>query len=72
MGAGIQNLLVSLHTEGLGSAWVSATLFCPDVVRSTLDLPERWQPMGAVAVGHPAGAPGPRPERQAADVVLRR
>ena len=70
MGAGISNLLVQLATEGLGSAWVSSTLFCPDVVRTALDLPEDWQPMGAVAVGHAAGQPPQRPPRDTAEHVL--
>ena len=71
-GAGVQSLLVQLAALGLGSAWVGSTMFCPDVVRSALELPADWEPLGAVAIGHPATDPGPRDPRDPEDYVLLR
>ncbi|WP_018501515.1 coenzyme F420-0:L-glutamate ligase [Parafrankia discariae] len=72
LGAAVQNLLVALAAEGLGSCWVSSALFCGEVVTDTLDLPRTWTPMGVVGVGHPAAPAYPRPARDVAAFVVER
>jgi coenzyme F420-0:L-glutamate ligase / coenzyme F420-1:gamma-L-glutamate ligase len=72
MGAAVQNLLVGLAIEGLGSCWVSSTLFCGPVAAAALDLPAGWEPMGAIGVGRAAEPPRPRPDRDPAAFIIRR
>jgi nitroreductase len=49
-----QNLLLAAHEAGLGACWMCAPLFCPDVVRDVLNLPEDWQPQALIPLGYPA------------------
>ncbi len=72
MGAGVQNFLVALAAEGVGSCWISSTMFCPDVVREVLALPFDWEPMGSVAIGYADNDPKPRPPRDVGTHLLTR
>src|SRR3954468_18777451 len=60
-GAGIQNLLLALHAQRLGSCWVSSTLFCKEEAREALGLDDEWAPSGSVP-GGPVPPPLP-PDR---------
>jgi len=69
----VQNLLIAAHAEGLGTSVMCAPLFCPDVVRAALGLPESFEPQALVTLGFPVGfaaAEGkPRQRRPLDDLV---
>jgi F420 biosynthesis protein FbiB-like protein len=72
LGAALQNMMLTAHAHGLGSAWMCAPLFCPDTVRSALDLPGAWIPHALLTLGYAARMPpsGARPPID--EIVIRR
>jgi F420 biosynthesis protein FbiB-like protein len=52
--ASLQNLLLTAHELGLGACWMCAPLFCADVVRAVLQLPDDWEAQALITIGYPA------------------
>ncbi len=72
-GAAVQGLLVALAVRGVGSCWIGSTIFAPDLVRTALDLPGDWEPLGAIAIGYPSDGPaGPRDPVPTGDLLVTR
>jgi coenzyme F420-0:L-glutamate ligase/coenzyme F420-1:gamma-L-glutamate ligase len=72
VGAAVQALLVALAVRDVGSCWIGSTIFAQDLVRTELDLPPDWEPLGAVAIGHPAEPAGPRDPVSITDLLIKR
>ncbi|WP_102142819.1 coenzyme F420-0:L-glutamate ligase [Mycobacterium hubeiense] len=53
VGAAVQALLVALAVRGVGSCWIGSTIFAAELVRDELELPDDWEPLGAIAIGYP-------------------
>jgi len=69
-GAAVQAFLVALAVRGVGSCWIGSTIFAPEIVRDTLELPADWEPLGAVAIGHPIEPPEPRDPPAVGDLLV--
>ncbi len=59
--AALQNLLLALHAQGLGSCWRCSALFAPNAVRRVLGIPPDVEPQALVEIGLPGGV---RPARR--------
>ena len=51
--AGVENMMLYLHSRGLGTVWVGA--FDEAKVSEALSLPESARPVAMVPIGYPAG-----------------
>jgi coenzyme F420-0:L-glutamate ligase / coenzyme F420-1:gamma-L-glutamate ligase len=65
----VQNLMIAAASEGIGTCWMCAPLFCPDVVHQALSLPSTWEPQALVTIGFPDGPGRDRPRKPLAEVV---
>jgi F420 biosynthesis protein FbiB-like protein len=68
--AAVQNLMLAATARGLASCWMCAPLFCPEVVRSALDLAQDWEPQALITLGYAADIGRMRP-RNSPDAIMR-
>ena len=54
--AAVENLLLAIHNEGLGSCWVGA--FDENAVSEILELPEGVRPLAIIPIGVPSKSAG--------------
>ena len=69
LGAAAQNFLLALHAQGLDAGWMCAPLFCPDIVRNTLGLPQELIPHAMFPVGRVAAPPKRRPRLPVGELI---
>ncbi len=53
IGACIQNMLLAIHSLGLGGVWLGEILKNKEMVNKVLGAPESYELMAVVALGHP-------------------
>lgn len=53
IGACIQNILLALHCQGVGSCWIGEILKNREKVEELLKAKEGWELMAVIAVGYP-------------------
>lgn len=53
IGACIQNMLLAIHSMGLGAVWLGEILKNKDMVNKVLKAPDLYELMAVIALGHP-------------------
>jgi len=70
IGACIENMLLYIHSSGLGAVWLGEILKNKDKVRELAEGPEDYELMAVLAVGYPAEKKGMGSRKQLDEVVF--
>jgi coenzyme F420-0:L-glutamate ligase / coenzyme F420-1:gamma-L-glutamate ligase len=69
VGAALQTLFLLAQEQGIGSCWMAAPMYCPEVVREVLSLPDTYAPQALALLGYPENPGKVRPRRPFDTVV---
>ncbi len=70
IGACLENMLLALHSLGLGAVWLGEIIKSDREIRALLGLGDTLELMAVLAVGHPAENPKPPNRRSLEDLVV--
>mmetsp|Transcript_69196 Transcript_69196/g.180270 ORF Transcript_69196/g.180270 Transcript_69196/m.180270 type:complete len:109 (+) Transcript_69196:3-329(+) len=66
----VQNLCLSLHSEGLGTKWTTGPVNFHERFNAVADIPVDEKVVGTIWFGKPAARPAPPKKRLSVDDVL--
>jgi F420 biosynthesis protein FbiB-like protein len=69
VGAVLQTFFLLAAARGLGACWMAAPMYCPEVVRSAVNLPDDLHPQALVLMGYEAAPGKVRPRRDLTEVI---
>ncbi len=72
VGACIQNMLLAIHSLGLGGVWLGEILKNRQSVEKMLEVPESCELMAVIAFGHSGEGEKPGSRKPLEDVILAR
>jgi nitroreductase len=72
IGAAIQNMLLCVHSLGLGACWLGEIINRKEKVSQFLDLAGEFEIMAVVAIGYPAENPGDVARRPLKELLVER
>jgi len=65
----VMALLLQAYAEGLGACWMAGPMVARREIEAALGIAPPWRMIGAIALGHPAAAPTPKPRKPLERVV---
>jgi nitroreductase len=71
IGACIQNMLLAIHSLGLGGVWLGEILKNKEMVNKVLGAPESYELMAVVALGHPVKKTRRSDRKKLSELVFR-
>lgn len=72
IGACLQNMLLEIHTLGLGAVWLGEIIKSNDQIKQLLGLSEELELMAVIALGYPAETPRATERKELKDLIVYR
>lgn len=71
IGAAMQNMLLATHSLGLGGVWLGEILNNREQVNKVLEVPDSFELMGLIAIGHPVSEKRKSERKQIGKITFR-
>ena len=71
IGACIQNMLLAIHSFGLGSVWLGEILKKKESVNKVLKAPDSYELMAVISLGHPVNKKRTSERKNISEIVFR-